>query len=266
MRGQPAIVCRHVLEGAPILFAARDEPGDGSGYEWQFRCGDTLHRAEDGRVLELDEIVRRDPSAVEIVLHPRSTTLERSGAEARWHTGSGPVLLPHRPSRRYPRFEPRFPPRPGESLDSGDLRLMADVAQSGFHVVEAPPDDDGPRCAYTVGLFRSWDHPEVAVFGLAPEVLRAAVERVGERVRRLERFDHGDVADAVVDDRHVAFRRIVPRHYPAFLARGVWYHGGGRFPALQAVWADAEGRFPWDRWFPRELREAQPALFEPEPA
>ncbi|HET8541373.1 MAG TPA: DUF4262 domain-containing protein [Anaeromyxobacter sp.] len=266
MRGEPATVCRHVLEGAPILFAARDEPGEPPGCEWRFLCGAMLHGAEDGRPIALDEVVRRDPSAVEIVLHPRSTTLERSGAEGRWQTGAGPVLLPHRASRRYPRFEPRFPPRPGEALDGEDLRLMADVAQHGFHVAAVAGEGDARAHAHSVGLFRSWDHPEVAAFGLAPEVLHAAVARLGDRVRRGERFDHGDVAEGVLHDRAVAFRRIVPRHYAAFLARAVWYHDGARFPALQALWADADGRFPWDRWFPRELRDLQPVLFEPEPA
>jgi hypothetical protein len=266
MRGDPAIVCRHVLDGAPILVAAREDPCEPAACEWQFRCGPSPHDAGDGRVVPLDEIVRRDPTAVEIVLHPCGTALQRSAAAGRWHTGAGPVLLPHRASRRYPRFEPRFPPRPGEPLDAIDLRIMADVAQGGFHVVGAEADDEGGGAAYSVGLFRSWDHPELAAFGLAPEALRAALERLGERVRHAERFDHGDVAEDVVDDRAVAFRRIVPRHYAAFLPRAVWYHDGVRFPALQVVWADAGGRFPWDRWFPRELRDAQPALFEPEPA
>ncbi len=266
MRGDPATVCRHVLDGAPILIAARDEPGDPSGCEWRFRCGASPHDAEDGHVVQLAEIVRRDPSAVEIVLHPRGTALERSGAAARWLTGAGPVLLPHRPSRRYPRFEPRFPPRQGETLDDGDLRIMADLAQSGFHVVDVGADGGVADHAYSIGLFRSWDHPEVELFGLAPEVLHAAVSRLGDRIRHGERFEHGDVVDGILDDRALAFRRIVPRHYAAFLSRAVWYHGGARFPALQAVWADGDGRFPWDRWFPRELRDAQPVLFEPEPA
>jgi len=105
-----------------------------------------------------------------------------------------------------------------------------------------------------------------AIFGLAPGHLQAVVSRLGGRVRGGERFEHGDVADGVLDGRAVAFRRIVPRHYPAFLAHAVWYHDGARFPALQGVWADEAGRFPWDRWFRRELRDAQPVLFEPEPA
>ncbi len=266
MRGEVALVCRHVLDGAPILFATRDELAEPEACEWHFRCGPAPHAAEDGRFLPLEEVVRLDPTAAEIALHPRGTALERSARGARWQTGVGPVLFPHRSSRRYPRFEPQFPPRPGEPLDAEDLRLIADVAQSGFHVVVVSGDAEVAAHAHSVGLFRSWDHPEVAMFGLAPVELEAAVTRLCDRVRLGERFDHGDVADGVLDDRAVAFRRIVPRHYAASLAHAAWYHGGARFPAVQAVWADAEGRFPWDRWFPRELRDAQPLLFEPEPA
>jgi hypothetical protein len=258
-----ASVCPHVLEGAPILYAERDDVADAAACEWRFRCGAPAHDGGD-RFVPLDEVVRRDPSAVEIVLRPRGTALQRHAPATRWRLGVGPVPFPHRPSRRYPRFEPRFAPRPGEALDGADLRLLSDVAQFGVHV--AVPDDGEPRRAFSVGLFRSWDHPEVAVFGLPPHELAEAVWRVASRLRHGDRFEHGDVAEGVVPGRAAAFRRIVPRHYAAVLGHAVWYHGGARFPALQAVWADGDGRFPWDRWFPRELRDAQPMLFEPEPA
>jgi hypothetical protein len=264
MGGEVAMVCRHVLDGAPILFAAREDAA-AAGCEWRFGCGPGDH-GEDARVVPLDEVVRRDPSAVEIVFHPQGTVLERRAAPGRWLTGSGPVLFPQRPSRRYPRLEPRYPPRPGEALEAADLRLMADVAQEGFHCVVQDDGPDPPAHAFSVGFFRSWDHPEVALFGLGPGELEDAIGRIAERIRAGQRLDQGDFAEGVVRGREVAFRRIVPRHYSAFLGHAVWYHGGARFPALQAVWADEEGRFPWDRWFPRELRDAQPVLFEPEPA
>lgn len=257
------MVCRHVLDGAPILLAARDEV-EASSCEWRFRCGSGGHGEDDARAMALDEVVRRDPSAVEIVLRPRGTVLERRASAARWLTEAGPVLFPHRPSRRYPRFEPHYPPRPGETLDAADLGVMADVAQAGFHAELG--GEEPSAYAFSIGFFRSWDHPEVALFGLAREELQGAIDRVGERVRDGDRFEHGDLADGIVSGREIAFRRIVPRHYPAHLGHAVWYHGGARFPALQAVWADEEGHFPWDRWFPRELRDAQPVLFEPEPA
>jgi len=265
MLRETALVCRHVADGAPILFASRDELVGMPPWEWEFGCGADGEGPADLRVVPLEEIVRRDPSAVEIVLHPRGTALERTAPTARWHTEAGPVLFPHRPSRRWPRFDPRYPPRRGEPLDASDLRLMADVAQSGVHVVRGTSNGEAPAFAFSVGLFRTFDHPEVAIFGLVPDTLDAAVRRIAERVREGARFDEPDVAEGLLEGRAVAFRRIVLRHYPPFLGYAVWYHGGARFPALQAVWADG-ALFPWERWFSRDLRDSQPMLFEPEPA
>jgi hypothetical protein len=261
-----AMVCRHVADGAPILSAVRDDPAEPGACEWCFACGADGEGPGDLRPVPLQDVVRRDPTAVEIVLHRRGTTLERDSIGSRWHTETGPVLFPQRPSRRWPRFDPRYPPRRGEPLDASDLRVLADVAETGLHVVRGASTGAAPPFAFSIGLFRTFDHPEVAVFGLAPDALESAVRRIGERVRAGDRFDEGDVVDRILDGRAVAFRRIVPRHYPPYLGYAVWYHGGARFPALQATWADPEGHFPWERWFPRELRELQPVLFEPEPA
>ncbi|HEY6100475.1 MAG TPA: DUF4262 domain-containing protein, partial [Anaeromyxobacter sp.] len=225
MQGDVAKVCRHVLDGKPILFAARDDD-ERDGFEWQFHCGAAAHAEPDGHAVALDEIVRRDASAIEIVLHPRGTVLERHEPASRWFTGTGPVLFPHRPSRRYPRFEPRYPPRPGEALDAGDLRVMADVAQEGLHVTVVADGAGSAPHAFTVGLFRTWDHSEVAFFGLARGELEGAIQGMVARIRTGERFEHGEYAEGVVPARTVTFRRIVPRHYPAHLGRAVWYHGG----------------------------------------
>jgi hypothetical protein len=262
MTSDRAVVCSHVADGgAPILYAARDREG---GVEWRFRCGRAPHDAGGDRDAALEEVVARDPSTVEIVLHPRGTALGRSGPGARWHVEEGPLPLPARPSRRWPSLEPRYPPRRGESLDALDLRVLADVAETGWHVVQM--DGGGASRAFTVGLFRSFDHPEVILFGLGAETREAALDRLGVRVRSGERFEDGGVAEGILADRAVTFRTVSRRHYLAYLAYAGWFHGGPRFPALQVVWPDGEGRFPWERWFPRALREEQPILSELEPA
>jgi hypothetical protein len=262
---ETAIVCRHVADGAPILSAAREDFAAGEACEWEFGCGAEGDGAGDARVVPLEEVVRRDPSAVEIVLHPRGTALERAAEHDRWRTEVGPVLFPHRPSRRWPRLDPQYPPRRGEPLDASDLRLMADVAQIGYHVVAGSSTGADPAFAHSVGLFRTFDHPELVVFGLGVDALAGALRRAAERIRAGDRLEDGDVAEGLLEGRAVAVRRVVPRLYPVHLGHAVWYHGGARFPALQLVWSD-DGRFPWDRWFPRGLRDAQPLLFETEGA
>ena len=215
------------------------------------------------RDASLAEVVARDPSAVEIVLHPRGSAVARAGPGARWHVDEGP--LPPRPVLRAAgrRSSHATPRDGGEPLDALDLRVLAEVAERGWHVIHVEGAGEGH--AFTIGLFRSFDHPEVLLFGLA-DAGEAALDRLGARVRGGERFEDGGVAEGILPDRAVSFRAIARRHYRTYLGYAGWFHGGPRFPALQAVWPDAEGRFPWERWSSRALREAQPVLWEREPA
>lgn len=255
--------CRHVEAGAPALRVARVAPEPAGEPGWQLGCGAC---AEEGAVAPLSLAVGRDPTLLEVVLRPAGTVLSRRSPGERWRTEEGPVPLPLRASRRWPSFDPRYPPRSGEPLDDGDLTLLAGVGQRGWHVVQESGDEAEPGYAYTVGLFRRFDHPEVALFGLAQDELRAALDRLGARVAGGERFDTVEVAEGLLERRAVAFRRMAPRHVREYLGYAIWFHGGVRFPALQCIWADPEGRFPWDAWFPREARGLQPTLYEPDQA
>lgn len=258
-----AAVCRHVADrGAAILEAAREEDAAAvcGGPEWRFSCGAREHAPGEERVWPIEQVLGRDPTAVEIVLHPRGTRLTRAGTTARWYTGAGPILFPRRPSRRWPTFEPRYPPRPCEPLDADDVAVLADVADRGWHTEAIAEEEDAPPHAFSVGLFRSFDHPEVVIFGQPAPRLAALVDALAERVRAGDRFEEGAVATGLFPGRPVVFRRVATRHYPAWLSEAAWYHGGLRFPAVQCVWPDAAGNFPWDRWYPRTLRAQQPVL------
>ena len=69
-----ARICRHVADrGEAILRACRHDGAPEGVPEWSFGCG----RAEDAtageRLWALDQVLALDPSAIEIVLHPRGT-------------------------------------------------------------------------------------------------------------------------------------------------------------------------------------------------
>lgn len=266
MLSDGARVCQHVAEGsAPILRAQRVKEGAAEEAEWRFSCGESGHKPGGDRLLALEEVVARDPTAIEIVMHPRGTGLERRNPLAPWHTEVGPLLFPLRPSRRYAHFEPRYPPRPGEPLDAEDLLILAEIAERGFHVVRSP-SGAFPSLAHSIGLFRSFDHPEVCVLGEPPGGAGQAVESLAERVTKGERLDPDLVLDGAVPERAITLVSVSARQHPELLALAVWYYGGLRFPAVQAVWPDEAGRYPWERWANKEHREAQPILAERDPA
>jgi hypothetical protein len=147
-----------------------------------------------------------------------------------------------------------------EPADDHDRKLLADFGRHGWHVVGVEEDEEGPGFAYSIGLYRSFGHPEVIVFGLPVRVMHRTINGVGEQVRSGERFGHLDEAGDVLEGYNVAFRTVKRRHYADYLGYARWFYRGDDFPALQCVWPDSAHRYPWHPEFDAALSRRQPVL------
>jgi hypothetical protein len=146
-----------------------------------------------------------------------------------------------------------------EPADEHDRKLLADVAQYGWHVIGVEEDKEGPSFAYSIGLYRSFGHPEVIIFGLAVGVMHRIINAVGEQVRAGTKLEHLDEAADILDGYSVAFRSVERRHSPDYLGYARWFYKGD-FPALQCVWPDSQHRYPWHPEVSADTARRQPLL------
>ena len=132
----------------------------------------------------------------------------------------------------------------GQAVEEFVAGVAADIERIGWSVIAVEGERGWPGYAYTVGLTRYHGHPELIVSGLDADTALLALDDVGARVR-----DGGRV---------VAGERFVPPDGPGVeclvlpvidpsrlvLAQSVY---GAFFPvtALQIVWSDEGGRWPW---------------------
>jgi hypothetical protein len=147
-----------------------------------------------------------------------------------------------------------------EPENDGERKALADVQNHGWHVLKVFEDDEGPGFAYTVGLYHSFGHPELIVVGLAPDVGHAVLNIAGESIRRGTRYAHGTQSDGLLDDYACSFRTMPEAQYRYYLGWALWFYDGTPFPALQMVWPDQHGRWPWDANVDPEIRERQPVI------
>lgn len=147
-------------------------------------------------------------------------------------------------------------------LDQEDAQMRDTVREHGWAVQAILPDGcwGSPSCtcgqprgvsppfAYTVGLF-GFGHPELLIYGMHEDSAAGVLNELGERVRRgralvpgeLQTFDHwphrvhlfpfGDAGDEPV---LISAQRFYERRQD------------DPVPALQCVWDDRWGRFPWE--------------------
>ena len=75
------------------------------------------------------------------------------------------------------------------------------------------------------------------------------LNRLSARVRTDERFAHGDTVHGIAEGRPVRLVAAEPRASVEYLIHAnelYRYPGGPPVPALQVVWPDCGGRYPWD--------------------
>jgi Domain of unknown function (DUF4262) len=172
--------------------------------------------------------------------------------------------------------------------DQEAIRAM--VAYQGFALFHGTAQS-GSGWSHTIGLYDAESHrPELFLCGLTTE-LRVrwlldlglqmkgppSQEALGDEARALgvplsrlwyppggRVFEPGRIYRLAQGDLPGCFGRVEPQYYEEFLWHACAYHGRTDFPALQYVWSDPAGWFPWREQCDPRTRRAQVLLFDPQ--
>jgi hypothetical protein len=153
-----------------------------------------------------------------------------------------------------------------DGLSRTDAKVLADIQSYGWHVTKVftPGSEPGPVWAFSIGLFLSYCHPEVIIFGLNLDVCMALVNEIGRQVKAGKKYEvEGEYGDILAESYKCAFRFVQPSHYRDYLGYASWFYESDPFPTLQCFWPDKAGKFPWEEGCAPFVRDAQPLLFVP---
>jgi hypothetical protein len=129
-----------------------------------------------------------------------------------------------------------------------------------FADIEAQPPV--PSFAYTVGLTETRQHPELVIVGLPPDVAQAVLAGACERIKAGElTCTDGASDDRIVEGYSVVFRTVDPECTADYLraARAI---EGDDVRAVQIIWPDPQGYFPWQPDADPGFADSQVMLFD----
>jgi hypothetical protein len=66
---------------------------------------------------------------------------------------------------------------------SDDQIVLNDVSKYGWRVIIVPDEVDLPGRAFSIGLFKTWRHPEITTFGLKNDGLHSMINRMAKEVQ-----------------------------------------------------------------------------------
>ena len=142
----------------------------------------------------------------------------------------------------------------------GEAKVFADIAAYGWHCINVLADQEGPGFAYTIGLQRTLRHPEIIVFGLSAEVMHGILNRIAERIRSGHSHTSGQSYWGILDDFRCHFLTVPQEEFPEYLGWALWYYKDEPLNALQCVWPDRNGKFPWNEGASTALGTRQPII------
>lgn len=151
-------------------------------------------------------------------------------------------------------------PDPQPNLTAAERQIFADIAEHGVHIVHVPASDGAPEYAYTLGLWHTYQHPEVLVLGLAPEVASDLLEGLTDEIDAGRAFAAGAKCEGLVAHYPVWFGVVTAAQVQQWLPRVGWIYDGAEVACVQLVYPDKQGRWPWQDDVRDGFRALQPVL------
>lgn len=150
---------------------------------------------------------------------------------------------------------------PHEEHDSqAEENIKRDVKDYGWSVCLFEVNTATPAFAYTIGLWENFNHPELICFGLPINTMHAILNDVGEWVRGGQRVELGVDNFDVLERLPVQFRPVEASNIPDYFGYGRWFYKYLDFPAVQLIWPDTEGHYPWSAAYAARYEFSQPLL------
>lgn len=137
------------------------------------------------------------------------------------------------------------------------------VGEHGWAVPGAIGSEGMPPWAYSVGVWLTCQSAELVVCGAPMENMTGIIDSIASRIADGVRIEPGDTLDGICPAR-LAVRPVdLSWRKTSLFEVSDEFYGFVRPPYLQVVWADRQGRFPWQPLFHTAYRDHQPFLWLP---
>jgi hypothetical protein len=175
--------------------------------------------------------------------------------------------IPKRLSGR--RHDRACPDRAKETvgLDADRLASMnwitAQIGEHGWAVSAIHGEGPLQPWAYSVGIWLTCQSAELVIFGIPARNAAGIINIIGGRIADGDQIGPDDVLTDICPAPLTVRPVDLSWRMTSLFGLSDEFYGFVRPPYLQVVWADMNGRFPWQRGFQTDFLGMQPLLWLP---
>ena len=141
-----------------------------------------------------------------------------------------------------------------------DDKTKSNIEKYGLTVIILEATEYLPAFAYSIGLWKTFKHPEIICLGLTTKNLHALINDVAELIKQGQIITSNKIYDNFFNNSDTQFVKVDKSYLTHYFGTAINYYNSEQFPALQFVWTDRKNKYPWDIDFEEEFKYRQPLL------
>ena len=149
-----------------------------------------------------------------------------------------------------------------DCISKDDLleKTKLNIEKFGIQVIMVSSTDYLPSFAYSIGLKKTYNHPEIICFGLSNSLGHQIINDVAEIIKKGEVIESGKVYSEIFENSRATFLKVDKINIADYFGAGLNFYENEEFNALQLIWTDRNDRFPWENNFEEDFLFKQPLL------
>ncbi len=144
--------------------------------------------------------------------------------------------------------------------DLGEQKILADINEFGWHCMNVVEDDGQLPWSFTIGLYESWQHPELIVIARSRATAHKMLTTIANEIDDGSPPDLIDPSAYLLLGMRCRFVEIAAHHYHDYVGFARWYYRRKHFPLYQIVWPSNDGHYPSCPQAPEYFKAWQPVL------
>jgi hypothetical protein len=147
--------------------------------------------------------------------------------------------------------------------DEPERIVLANVNEFGWHCVNVVEDDNHPPWSYSIGLYETWNHPELMVIGRSRATSYEMLNTLATQIENGDPPNLRNLDPYPILGIPCRFVEVNPRYYSDYVGFALWFYRKRRFPMYQIIWPNRDGIYPWEEQASKPFKEWQPVLGQP---
>jgi len=138
--------------------------------------------------------------------------------------------------------------------------IESNIKKYGHHIIHVLGEDDEPNFSYTIGLYETYQKPEIIIIGQEHELLQILLNNLAYDYKNGRTLTDNTLEEEIVDDYKCMVINVQKKYYDEYLGLALDYYKGDKFDVMQVIWPTTDNIFPYAEDAPEGFSDWQPVL------